>query len=148
MSTHYAPNRGDTPNTQRDMRQHLPPGWQSFSPTTQHPHIHRGGITGLWALCVLFFCCSATGRKWHSEVLIEVYLLFFSSVLLCVKVWLNFIIKPTGFTVWSAESEERVMTLQTRLFTGLLAAAAASSLTCTYNNNKTLPHSHCQSTSL
>lgn len=145
MSTHYAPNRGDTPNTQRDMRQHP---WQSFSPTTQHPHIHRGGITGLWALCVLFFCCSATGRKWHSEVLIEVYLLFFSSVLLCVKVWLNFIIKPTGFTVWSAESEERVMTLQTQLFTGLLAAAAASSLTCTYNNNKTLPHSHCQSTSL
>lgn len=50
----------------------------------------------------------------------------FSSVLLCIKVWLNFIIKPTGFTVWSTESEERVMTLQTRLFTGLLAAAASS----------------------
>lgn len=106
------------------MRQHPPPGWQSFYPTTQHLHIHRGGITGLWALCVLLFCCCATGRKWHSEVLIEVYPVFSSSLLLSFKVWLNFIIKPTGFQVWG-EEEKGVMTLQIRLFTGLLAAASS-----------------------
>lgn len=106
------------------MRQHPPPGWQSFYPTTQHLLIHRGGITGLWALCVLLFCCCATGRKWHSEVLIEVYLVFSSSLLLSFKVWLNFIIKPTGFQVWG-EEKKGVMTLQTRLFTGLLAAASS-----------------------
>lgn len=106
------------------MRQHPPPGWQSFYPTTQHLHIHRGGITGLWALCVLLFCCCATGRKWHSEVLIEVYPVFSSSLLLSFKVWLNFIIKPTGFQVWG-EEKEGVMTLQTWLFTRLLAAGSS-----------------------
>lgn len=106
------------------MRQHPPPGWQSFYPTTQHLPIHRGGITGLWALCVLLFCCCATGRKWHSEVLIEVYPVFSSSLLLSFKVWLNFIIKPTGFQVWG-EEKKGVMTLQTCLFTGLLAAASS-----------------------
>lgn len=106
------------------MRQHPPPGWQSFYPTTQHLHIHRGGITDSWALCVLLFCCCATGRKWHSEVLIEVYPVFSSSLLLSFKVWLNFIIKPTGFQVWG-EEEKGVMTLQIRLFTGLLAAASS-----------------------
>lgn len=42
----HCSQRGDTPNTQRDMRQHPPPRRQSFSPTTKHTHIHKGGITG------------------------------------------------------------------------------------------------------
>lgn len=101
----------------------------------------RGGIT---RLVRPFFCCCATGRKWHSEVLIEVYLgVFFLLLLLppcccAIKCRLNFIIKPTGFTV--GKGKERVMTLQTRLFTG-----AASSSVGRTTTTKLCHLSRCQS---
>lgn len=50
--------------------------------------------------------------------------MFSSSLLLSFKVWLNFIIKPTGFRVRGEEKTKGGMTFQTRLFTGLLAAAS------------------------
>lgn len=126
-----------------------PPPLPPLLPTrghTKHTKIHEATSTSRMAKFLPHHLASPYSQGWHHRLvgsLCSLLLLLrygekvtlwslnwglpgvFPSVLLCVKVWLNFIIKPTGFTVWSAESEECVMTLQTQLFTGLLAAASS-----------------------